>query len=194
MYSYIEGKITEINPAYVIIETGGIGYMINISLNTFSHIKEKEICRILTHFVVREDAMTLYGFAREEERELFRHLISVSGVGANTARIILSSLTSNEIIEAITTNNVSVLQSVKGIGAKSAQRIIVDLKDKLSKDKNITEIFETSYNTLKEEALSGLLILGFTKNAAVKALDKILKTKSSPFSVEQLIKDALKIL
>ena len=194
MYSYIEGKITEINPAYVIIETGGIGYMINISLNTFSHIKDKEICRILTHFVVREDAMTLYGFAREEERELFRHLISVSGVGANTARMILSSLTSNEIIEAITTNNVSVLQSVKGIGAKSAQRIIVDLKDKLSKDKNITEIFETSYNTLKEEALSGLLILGFTKNAAVKALDKILKTKSSPFTVEQLIKDALKIL
>ncbi|MCD4680779.1 MAG: Holliday junction branch migration protein RuvA [Bacteroidales bacterium] len=194
MYSYIEGKITEINPAYVIIETGGIGYMINISLNTFSHIKDKEICRILTHFVVREDAMTLYGFAREEERELFRHLISVSGVGANTARMILSSLTSKEIIEAITTNNVSVLQSVKGIGAKSAQRIIVDLKDKLSKDKNITEIFETSYNTLKEEALSGLLILGFTKNAAVKALDKILKTKSSPFTVEQLIKDALKIL
>lgn len=194
MYSYIEGKITEINPAYVIIETGGIGYMINISLNTFSHVKDKETCRILTHFVVREDAMTLYGFAREEERELFRHLISVSGVGANTARMILSSLTSNEIIEAITTNNVSVLQSVKGIGAKSAQRIIVDLKDKFSKDKNISEIFETSYNTLKEEALSGLLILGFTKNAAVKALDKILKTKSSPFTVEQLIKDALKIL
>ncbi len=194
MYSYIEGKITKKNPAYIIIEAGGIGYMINISLNTFSSIKDKEICKILTHFVVREDAMTLYGFAAEEERQLFRYLISVSGVGANTARMILSSLTSNEIIEAITTNNVSALQSVKGIGAKSAQRIIVDLKDKLSNDKNITEIFETSYNTLKEEALSGLLILGFTKNTAVKALNKILMTKSSPFTVEQLIKDALKIL
>ena len=194
MYSFIEGKITEKNPAYAIIEAGGIGYMINISLNTFSQIKNFETCRMLTHLVVREDAMILYGFATEEERQLFRQLISVSGIGANTARIILSSLSSNEVIEAITSNNVSLLQSVKGIGAKSAQRIIVDLKDKLSKDKSVTEIFETSYNTLKEEALSGLLILGFGKNAAVKALDKILKAKSSPFTVEQLIKDALKIL
>jgi len=194
MYSFIEGKIIEKNPAYAIIEAGGIGYMVNISLNTFSQIKDKEQFRILTHLVVREDAMTLFGFATVEERELFRHLISVSGIGANTARIILSSLTTIEIVEAITNSDVTLLQSIKGIGAKSAQRIIVDLKDKLGKDKNIAEIFETSHNTLKEEALSGLLILGFTKSAAVKALDKILKTKSSTATVEELIKDALKIL
>ncbi len=194
MYSFIEGKIIEKNPGYAIVEAGGIGYMVNISLNTFSQIKDKEHYRILTHLVVREDALTLYGFASYEERELFRNLISVSGIGANTARIILSSLTSIEIVDAITTNNVTVLQSIKGIGAKSAQRIIIDLKDKLGKDKNIGEIFETSHNTLKDEALSGLLILGFTKSTAIKALDKILKTKSSPASVEELIKDALKIL
>jgi len=194
MYSFIEGKIIEKNPAFAIVEAGGIGYMLNISLNTFSQIKDKDQYRILTHLVVREDALTLFGFATEGERELFRSLISVSGIGANTARIILSSLSSLEIIEAITTNNVTVLQSIKGIGAKSAQRIIVDLKDKVGKDKNISEIFETSHNTLKDEALSGLLILGFTKSTAVKALDKILKTKSSPTSVEELIKDALKIL
>lgn len=194
MYSFIEGKITEKNPAFAVIETGGIGYMVNISLNTFSKIKDLDRCKILTHLVVREDAFILYGFATEEERHLFRHLITVSGVGANTARIILSSLSTSEVADAITTNNVTILQSVKGIGAKTAQRIIVDLKDKLSKDKSVTEIFETSYNTLKEEALSGLLILGFGKNAAAKALDKILKTKGSPSTVEQLIKDALKVL
>lgn len=194
MYSYIKGTITELNPAYAIIEAAGIGYMINISLNTFISLKDKDDYKIMTHLVVREDSLTLYGFATEQERELFRQLISVSGVGANTARIILSSLDPREIVEAISTNNVSVLQSVKGIGAKSAQRIIVDLKDKVGKEKDIVEIFETSYNTLKDEALSGLMILGFTKSAAAKALDKILKTKSSSTSVEELIKDALKIL
>ena len=194
MYSFIEGKITEKNPAYAVIETGGIGYVINISLNTYSQIKDKDSFKILTHLIVREDALTLYGFASESERQLFRHLITVSGVGANTARIILSSLTSSEITDAILSGNASLLQSVKGIGAKSAQRIIVDLKDKLGKDKTVTEIFETSYNTLKEEALSGLLILGFGKNAANKALDKILKTKDSALTVEQLIKESLKIL
>jgi Holliday junction DNA helicase RuvA len=194
MYSYLKGKITEINPAYAVVETGGIGYLINISLNTYSAIKDKDEFKILTHLAVREDSQTLYGFATNQERELFRQLISVSGVGANTARIILSSLSPGEIIESIRTNNVSALQSVKGIGAKSAQRIIVDLKDKIGKEKNITEFFEPSYNTLKEEALSGLMILGFTKSAAAKALDKILKTKSSSSSVEELIKDALKTL
>lgn len=194
MYSFIEGKITEINPAYAVVEAGGIGYLVNISLNTYTQIKDRESYKILTHLIVREDALTIYGFSTNEERQLFRHLITVSGVGANTARIILSSLTTSEVIDAISGGNVTLLQSVKGIGAKSAQRIIVDLKDKLSKDKTVTEIFETSYNTLKEEALSGLLILGFGKNAANKALDKILKTKSSSLTVEQLIKDALKIL
>ncbi|MCK4361556.1 MAG: Holliday junction branch migration protein RuvA [Bacteroidales bacterium] len=136
----------------------------------------------------------LYGFADEEERKLFRHLISVSGVGANTARLILSSLSPNELYEAIISNNVSVLQSIKGIGSKTAQRIIVDLQDKLEKEKIPTEKLGIQHNTKKDEALSGLIILGFNKNTAEKALNRILQTENKDLSVEQLIKSALKIL
>ncbi len=149
---------------------------------------------MFVHFVVREDAQILYGFADEEERQLFRHLISVSGVGSNTARLILSSLKTEEIFDAIVNNKPSVLQSVKGIGGKSAQRIIIDLKDKLYKEGVSAGNLEISHNTQKDEALSGLVSLGFNKKIAEKALDKILKSGDSPLSVEQLIKNALKTL
>ena len=194
MYSYIKGKLIEKNPTYVVIESAGVGYYINISLHTFSKISDDEQCKLFVHFVVREDAQILYGFADEEERQLFRHLISVSGVGSNTARLILSSLKTEEIFDAIVNNKPSVLQSVKGIGGKSAQRIIIDLKDKLYKEGVSAGNLEISHNTQKDEALSGLVSLGFNKKIAEKALDKILKSGDSPLSVEQLIKNALKTL
>ncbi len=194
MYSYIEGKLVEKNLTNVVIESNGIGYLINISLNTYSLLGDEEKCKLYTHFIVREDAQLLYGFADEEERKLFRHLISVSGVGANTARLILSSLSPNELYEAIISNNVPVLQSIKGIGSKTAQRIIVDLQDKLEKEKIPTEKLGIQHNTKKDEALSGLIILGFNKNTAEKALNRILQTENKDLSVEQLIKSALKIL
>ncbi len=194
MYSYIKGKLVEKNLTNVVIESNGIGYLINISLNTYSLLGDEEKCKLYTHFVVREDAQLLYGFAEEEERKLFRHLISVSGVGANTARLILSSLSPNELYEAIISNNVPVLQSIKGIGSKTAQRIIVDLRDKLEKEGIPTEKLGIQHNTKKDEALSGLIILGFNKNTAEKALNRILQTENKDLSVEQLIKSALKIL
>lgn len=193
MYSYIEGKIVEKSPTYLVIEANGIGYYINISLNTFSKIGDQENLKIHTHLVVREDAHQLYGFSDEEERSLFRQLITVSGVGTNTARLILSSLTTEEIFDAIITGNVSVLQSVKGIGGKTAQRIVVDLKDKLGKGPVSAEKLGIAHNTKKEEALSGLIILGFNKNTAGKAIDKVIKDDPA-LSVEEVIKRALKIL
>lgn len=193
MYEYLNGKLVEKNPAYVVLENNGIGYMINISLNTFTKIKELEHTKLFVHFYVREDAQILYGFADDVERELFRFLLSVSGVGASTARLILSSLTTEEIYDAITGGKATVLQSVKGIGGKTAQRIVIDLKDKLTKADLSLEKVDFAHNTLKDEALSGLLILGFSKVAATKAIDRILKDGSAN-SVETLIKEALKIL
>lgn len=149
---------------------------------------------MFAHLVVREDALVLYGFADEKERQVFRQLISVSGVGANTARLILSSLSPDEVAEAIITANVRVLQSIKGIGTKSAQRIIVDLKDKMGKDDGMHEFLGIAHNTAKEEALSALIMLGFNKIQAGKALDQISKVSPSGLTVEQLIKEALKIL
>jgi Holliday junction DNA helicase RuvA len=177
----------------VVIEIHGIGYMVNISLNTFSKIKDLQEAKLFTHFHVREDAQIFYGFAEEAERELFRYLLSVSGVGASTARLILSSLTSEELYEAITLGKVAVLQSVKGIGGKTAQRIVIDLKDKLAKAEISLDKVDFSHNTLKDEALSGLLILGFNKLTASKAIDRAIK-QGSVDSVEVLIKEALKIL
>jgi len=196
MYSYIKGNIAEKNPTYIVIDVNGIGYFINISLNTFSLIKDKDNCKLFIHFVVREDAQMFFGFANQEERKLFRHLLSVSGVGATTAILILSSIAINEIIEAIISKNVSVLQSVKGIGAKSAQRIIIDLKDKLEKESAYTENLGIIHNTKKEEALSALTMLGFKKSIAESTINKILKLNISEeeISVEQLIKEALKVL
>ena len=193
MYEYVSGKLTGKNPAYVIIETNGIGYLINITVNTFSRIKDLEEAKLYTHFYVREDAQILYGFPDETERELFRFLLSVSGVGASTARLILSSLTTEEVYDAITQGQAAVLQSVKGVGAKTAQRIVIDLRDRLAKAGIELEKVDFSHNTLKDEALSGLLMLGFNKNAADKAVSRILK-QGSVDSVEELIKEALKIL
>ena len=193
MYEFITGKLVEKNPAFVVLENNGIGYLINISLNTFTKIKDDEQAKLYIHFHVREDAQVFYGFADQAERQLFRHLLTVSGVGAGTARLILSSLSSEEVYEAITSGNASVLQSVKGIGGKTAQRIVIDLKDKLTKAEIELEKVDVSHNTIKDEALSGLLILGFNKTVAEKALNRVMK-QGSVNSVEEMIKEALKVL
>jgi Holliday junction DNA helicase RuvA len=193
MINYINGTITEINPASVTIETGGIGYFINISLNTFSKLDRKTEFKILIHEVIREDTHQLFGFADKEERDIFRLLISVSGIGANTARMMLSSLTPFEIEKAIIESNVNILKSVKGIGLKTAQRVIVDLRDKVGKQATTGEIFTLEDNTKREEALSALVMLGFVKSAVAKVLDKIIREEKN-LTVEGLIKRALKNL
>jgi len=194
MYSFISGTVVEKNPAYVVVDNQGIGYLINITLNTFTAIGEQEKVKLYVHLAIREDAHVLYGFCTERERSLFLQLITVSGVGCNTARLILSSMTVNEAVEAIATNNIRMIQSVKGIGAKTAQRIIVDLHDKVGKvEAAADEKSPAGYNTMKEEALSALMVLGFNKLSVEKALDKLLKQMANP-SVEDLIKEALRLL
>ena len=194
MYSFISGKVAEKNPAYVVIDNQGIGYLINITLNTFTAIGEQAEVKLYVHLAIREDAHVLYGFYTEEERSLFLQLITVSGVGCNTARLILSSLTVKETVEAISSNNTKAIQNVKGIGAKTAQRIIVDLHDKISK-LNISEGERTpvGYNTSREEALSALMVLGFNRTNIEKILDKLMSQMENP-NVEQLIKEALRLL
>jgi Holliday junction DNA helicase RuvA len=194
MYSYLEGKLVEKTPTHVTIDINGVGYLVNISLNTYSQINELDKCRLLCHFVVREDAQLLYGFYTETERMLFRHLISVSGIGANTARLILSSMTAEDLFSIIANGDANALQTIKGIGGKSAQRIIIDLQDKLGKYDLQSENIPVLHNTKKEEALSGLIILGFNRNVAGKTIDKILAQEGSDISVEQLIKSSLKML
>jgi holliday junction DNA helicase RuvA len=193
MIEYISGTIKALNPARLVIETGGIGYYINISVNTFSKLEGKKEELILIHEVIREDAHMLFGFADSNERDIFRALISVSGVGANTARMMLSSLKPHDIEVAIVEADVNLLKSVKGIGLKTAQRIIIDLKDKLGKSAPSDEIFGSADNTLREEALSALVMLGFVKSAVIKALDKIIREEKN-LTVEMLIKRALKNL
>ena len=198
MYEHISGKLAEINPAYAVIDSNGIGYFINISLHTFTALSglenDGEDGKLYIHLVVREDALILYGFFDVKERELFRQLISVNGVGSNTARMILSSLSPDEVFNAILNDQVSVLKSVKGIGAKSAQRIILDLKDKLKKDADSVDILNTEHNTKRAEALSALTMLGFNESVAEKALTRVIKTLPEDSSVEYIIKEALKHL
>jgi len=194
MYDFIKGKLVEKNPAYAVIEANGVGYLMNISLHTYSLMKEEEHCLLYAHLAVREDAMVLFGFFEKEERELFRQLISVSGVGTNTARMILSSLSPDEVSQAIIREDSVLLQRIKGIGLKTAQRIIIDLKDKLYKELIPHEKLGIQHNTKTEEALSGLLILGFQKMMAEKALNKVIEVEGPALSVEQLIRNALKIL
>lgn len=204
MYAYIQGKLVEKNPAYAVIEANGVGYMLHISLNTYILLGDEETCRLYTHHVVREDAQLLYGFAREEERDLFRLLISVSGIGPNTARMLLSSLKVSDLKEAIITGRVGVLKAIKGIGEKSAQRIIVDLKDKIDKgDVVITEKVDESHNTVRQEALSGLITLGFQRKLVEKAMEHVIGAEmqarkngeaAREISVEFLIRESLKIL
>lgn len=196
MYNHFEGKIAVKTPTYAVIDCAGVGYLLNISLNTFSKISAAaENCLLYAHLAVREDAMVLYGFADEEEREVFRQLISVSGVGAGTARMILSSMTPAEVVSAIHSGNVAALKSIKGIGEKSAQRIIVDLKGKFGKDVSISPLqLSSASNKLRDEALSALVALGFARNMAEKAIDKALKSEGNVVSVEHMIKLALKNL
>jgi Holliday junction DNA helicase RuvA len=193
MINYIKGTITEINPASVTIETGGIGYLIQISVNTYSKLDGKTDFKILVHEVIREDSHQLFGFADSIERDIFRLLISVSGIGANTARMMLSSLLPAEIEKAIIDSNVNLLKSIKGIGLKTAQRIIVDLRDKVGKQSGTGEIFTIEDNTRRDEALSALVMLGFARSAVVKVLEKIIREEKN-LTVEDLIKRALKNL
>lgn len=193
MFEFIKGKIANLNPTSIVVEVGGIGYFINISLISYSKLNGKKEILLFTHQIVRDDAHILYGFAEKNERELFRNLISVNGVGASTAMLMLSSLNTNEIVAAVTTENVAVLKGVKGIGAKTAQRIIIDLKDKLAKLPDSGQILFSTDNTIKNESLSALVMLGFVKRDAEKIVNKILLEQPDS-TVESLIKQALKRL
>ncbi|MFP3859771.1 MAG: Holliday junction branch migration protein RuvA [Bacteroidales bacterium] len=190
MYEFIRGKIEEITPAYVILVNNNVGYFLNITLNTYTFLREKEECSLYLHEVIREDAFILYGFSEKSEREVFRQLLSVSGIGANTSCMILSSLNVSELKNAIINEEVNTLKNIKGIGAKSAQRIIVDLKDKLSKEETSEEIFSGIDNTIKDEAFSALVTLGFNKKKVEKVLDDLVRKKSD-IGVEELVKKAL---
>ena len=190
MITQITGKLLEKTPTYVVIECNGIGYKINISLQTFSSIKD-ENCKLFTHLSVKEDSHTLYGFYDQGERHLFRNLVSVSGVGPSTAQVILSTYNTSEIVSYIATADVAAIQQVKGIGAKTAQRIIIDLKDKVAKGLPSADILFNLDNTMKSESLSALLALGFAKKGAEQKIDKVLKENPEITSVEQLVKMAL---
>ncbi|WP_109301483.1 Holliday junction branch migration protein RuvA [Aquimarina sp. AU474] len=193
MITHIKGRLVEKNPTDVVIECNGVGYLLHISLHTFSLIPEGEVLQLFTHLQVKEDSHTLFGFAEKSEREIFRLLISVSGIGASTARTMLSSLHPDQIKEAIASNDVATIQSIKGIGAKTAQRVIIDLKDKILKVYNIDEVSVLQSNTNKDEALSALETLGFNRKLAEKAVDKVLKNTPNE-TVENIIKQALKNL
>ncbi len=195
MISYIKGQITFKNPTFIVVETGGVGYRINITLNTYSQIEKAEQVKILTHFHVKEDSQTLYGFTEEAERNMFRHLIAVSGIGPSTAQTVLSSMNSEDVRAAIIGENVAAFKNVKGIGPKTAKRVILDLKDKLLKDGgDIPTVVTASGNTLREEALSALLALQINKVQAQKVLNKILKENPNLSKVEDLIRLALRQL
>ena len=193
MYEYISGKVVELNPAYVVVDVAGVAYHLQISLNTFEKASASKLNTFFVHLSIKEDAHTLYGFADKKERELFKLLISVSGVGTNTARIMLSSLNTQELINAIATEDVLQIKSVKGIGPKTAQRVVIDLKDKVITLGSETEIFTPSNNRTQEEALSALVALGFSKISVNKVIAKILKNNST-LTVEEIIKAALKQL
>ncbi len=193
MYEFIEGAVIEKTPAHVVIQDGGVGYRINISLFTYSGLPDSGNARVYIHQVVREDAHILFGFAGRDEREIFRHLISVSGIGANTARVILSSLTPDEVSIAILEGNVTALQNIKGIGGKTALRLIVDLKDKIHKGSKTDELFLTGRNTIRDESLSALVALGFAKKQVEKVLSRLLSEKPG-LTVEDVVKQALKLL
>lgn len=193
MITQIRGKLVEKNPTYAVVDCNGVGYFLHISLNTFSSIPDGEAVTFYTHLSIREDAHTLFGFINKTEREVFKLLVSVSGVGPSTARTMLSSMTSEEIQQAIAGENVALIQSVKGIGAKTAQRVIVDLKDKIIKTFNIDEVSTVTNNTNKEEALSALEVLGFSRKQSDKVVSAILRENTNA-SVEELIKKALKNL
>ncbi len=193
MYNYISGKLIENTPSYAVIDNNGIGFFINISLNTYSKLENKDNVKLFIHHVIRDDAHLLFGFFDIIERNMFQLLISVSGVGANTARVILSSLSVADIRSAIIGGEVEILKSIKGIGAKSAQRIIVDLRDKVGKINEEIQIFDKKDNTIKQEALSALVMLGFNKKQVTKVIDKI-SNNNKNVTVEELVRESLKLL
>jgi len=193
MIAHIQGKLVEKMPTEVVIDCHGVGYQIHISLHTFSLLPDSDHIKLFTFLQVKEDAHTLFGFVEKAERELFKLLLSVSGVGASTARTMLSSIAPQQIIQAIASGDVGTVQSIKGIGAKTAQRIILDLKDKVLKIYNLEEVSVSQSNTNKDEALSALEVLGFVRKSAEKVVDKIAK-ENPDASVETIIKQALKNL
>ena len=193
MITHIRGRLVEKSPTAVVIDCNGVGYFIHISLHTFSQLKDDESIKLLTHLQIKEDAHQLYGFATLMEREIFRLLISVSGIGTNTARTMLSSLTPKQIGEGIAAEDVALIQSIKGIGLKTAQRVIIDLKDKILKIYDIDETLLISDNTNKDEALSALEVLGFAKKNSERIVVKIISNNPDA-SVELIIKEALKNL
>jgi Holliday junction DNA helicase RuvA len=194
MIAYLKGKLIHKEPTYVVLEVNGIGYQVSISLNTFSEIKDQEDLRLSTYMHVREDAHILYGFATEAEKQMFQYLISVNGVGPNTALVVLSYLPPNELKGAIVREDAGVLQAVKGIGGKTAQRIILELKDKLRKDPSLEDTEKPGLvrNTMRHEALTALVTLGITRVAAEKSVDSVLKKSGNTISLEELVKQALK--
>ena len=191
MITYIKGRLCEKTPTSVVIEANGIGYIINISLSTFSQIPDNENIKLYTHLQIKEDSHTLFGFYSLKEREIFRLLISVSGVGSSTARTMLSSLSSDQIIDAISSINISLVQSVKGIGSKTAQWLIIELRDKILKIYDLDETYVNSNNTTREEALSALEVLGINKKSSERLVDNIIK-ENQDISVEEIIKETLK--
>ncbi len=193
MITHIQGKLVEKNPTDVVIDCNGIGYLLNISLHTFSQLPDKENIKLYTHLQVKEDSHTLFGFSSLAEREIFRLLISVSGIGASTARTMLSALTPKQVREGIATENTALIQSIKGIGLKTAQRTIIELKDKILKVYDIDEVSVSQDNTAKDEALSALEVLGFNKKQAERVIDKFVASQPQA-NVETIIKEALKSL
>lgn len=193
MITHIQGKLAEKNPTYVVIDCMGVGYYVNISLHTFSLIPDSENLKLYTYLQVKEDGHTLFGFVEKSEREIFKLLISISGIGPSIARTMLSSLTPKQVIEAIASSDVATIQSAKGIGAKTAQRVIIELKEKVLKIYDLDEVSAISDNTNKSEALSALEVLGFNRKLAEKAVEKVLK-EDPQASVENIIKLALKNL
>ena len=191
MYEFIKGTISGLTPAGVVVEAGGIGYFLHISVNTYSRINGKENSKLFLHQVVREDAQLLYGFADKDERDFFRMLISVNGIGAAIAIMMLSSYLPDDLRNAILTENVNLLKSIKGIGAKTAQRVIIELKDKVGKGVASDKIFKTGDSVVRNEALSALEMLGFNKKAVENSLDQIIAAQPG-LTVEQLLKIALK--
>ena len=191
MITHLEGKLVEKNPTNVVIDCHGVGYFVNISLNTYSALGSTDNVRLYTYLQIKEDAHTLYGFANKAEREVFVLLISVSGVGAGTARTMLSALTAAQVRSAIINGDVATIQSVKGIGAKTAQRVVLDLKDKMLKLQDLADEPSAIIHSNKEEALAALEVLGFVRKQAEKVLDKILRTATQELSVEELIKEGL---
>jgi len=194
MITQLQGKLVEKNPTNVVIDCNGVGYFVNISLNTYAALPEGEAIKLYTYLQIKEDAHTLYGFLTKAEREVFVLLISVLGVGAGTARTMLSSLTAAQVRNAIVNGEVATIQSVKGIGAKTAQRVVLDLKDKMLKLQDFADAPISAVSTHKEEALAALEVLGFVRKQAEKVVDKIVQVAPESLSVEDIIKQALKSL